>query len=192
MQASSVVDRGFELLSQQTKDYEIGIFCISVKHAPLRRKSKDWLTRNQDNVSEWGDMFIRGLLLKINLFSPWYSLKIVELALNKNHSFLYWHVIYLPLVEVVTENYPVHLLCWTPKFSQLFHWKWQLIVWLVMNKLYLHVHYNYSEHVSDKIVNESLPVDVLVRFAIFVYDMGIQGLKLNEIVKHWSLITRMD
>jgi hypothetical protein len=26
------------------------------------RNSKDWLARNQDNVSEWGLMFIRGLL----------------------------------------------------------------------------------------------------------------------------------
>jgi len=26
--------------------------------------SKDWLARNQDNVSEWGDMSIHGLLLQ--------------------------------------------------------------------------------------------------------------------------------
>jgi hypothetical protein len=30
---SSAVDRGFEPRSGQTKDYEIGIFCISAKHA---------------------------------------------------------------------------------------------------------------------------------------------------------------
>ena len=30
----------------------------------LRRKSKDWLARNQDNVSEWGEMCIRGLLFQ--------------------------------------------------------------------------------------------------------------------------------
>ena len=59
-----------------------------------------------------------------------------------------------------------------------------------MNKLYLCT--NYSEHVSKKYVSESLDVDVLVRFAIFVYDLGIQVLKLNAIVKYWSLITRMD
>ena len=29
--------------------------CLSAKHAALRRKSKDGLARNQDNVSEWGD-----------------------------------------------------------------------------------------------------------------------------------------
>jgi hypothetical protein len=35
---------------------------IPAKHAALRRKDNDWLARNQDNVSEWGDMSIRGLL----------------------------------------------------------------------------------------------------------------------------------
>ena len=62
---SSTVDRGFEPRSDQTKDYEIGICCFSViKHAALRRKSNDWLTRNQDNVSEWGEISIHGLLFQ--------------------------------------------------------------------------------------------------------------------------------
>jgi hypothetical protein len=26
--------------------------------------SKDWLSRNRDNVSDWGDMSIRGLLFQ--------------------------------------------------------------------------------------------------------------------------------
>jgi hypothetical protein len=60
--ASSAVDRGFEPRSGQTKDYKIIICCFSVKHAALRRKSKDWLARNQNKVSEWDDMSIRGLL----------------------------------------------------------------------------------------------------------------------------------
>ena len=38
--------------------------CFSAKHATLRRKSKDWLARNQDNVPEWGDMTILGLLFQ--------------------------------------------------------------------------------------------------------------------------------
>jgi hypothetical protein len=50
--ALNVVDRGFEHLSGQTKDYKFGICCFSAKHAALRRKSKDWLTQNQNNVSE--------------------------------------------------------------------------------------------------------------------------------------------
>ena len=56
---SSVVDRGFKPRSGQTKDYKIGICCFSAKHAALRRKSKDWLTRNQNNVSEWSDMLFQ-------------------------------------------------------------------------------------------------------------------------------------
>jgi hypothetical protein len=61
---SSVVDRGFEPWSGQTKDYKIGMCCFSAKHAALGRQSKDWFARNQDNVSEWGDMSIRGLLFQ--------------------------------------------------------------------------------------------------------------------------------
>jgi hypothetical protein len=89
----------------ETKDYTIGICCFSAKHTTLRRKSKYLLVRNQDNLFERGDMSIRGLLFQwastiqnptrrvglvqsgqINLFSPWYSWKIAELALSNNHS----------------------------------------------------------------------------------------------------------
>jgi hypothetical protein len=62
--ASSAVDRGFEPQSGQITDYEIGIRCFSAKHAVLRGESKDWLARNQDNVSEWNDMSIRRLLFQ--------------------------------------------------------------------------------------------------------------------------------
>jgi len=62
--ASSGVDLGFEPRSGQTKDYKIGICCFSTKHAALRRKSKDWLTRNQNNVPDWEDMSICGLLFQ--------------------------------------------------------------------------------------------------------------------------------
>jgi len=33
-------------------------------HASLRRKGKDWLAQDQDNVSECGDMSIRELLFQ--------------------------------------------------------------------------------------------------------------------------------
>jgi hypothetical protein len=56
--SSSAVDREFESRSSRTKDYEIGICCFSAKHAALRRKSKDWLVWNQDNMFEWADMSI--------------------------------------------------------------------------------------------------------------------------------------
>ena len=40
-------------------DYKIGICCFSAKHAALRRKRKECLTRNQDIVFWWEDMSIR-------------------------------------------------------------------------------------------------------------------------------------
>jgi hypothetical protein len=63
--ASSAAECGFDPWSGRTKDYEIGICCFSAKHAALRRKSKDWLARNQDNVSECGNMSICGLLFQL-------------------------------------------------------------------------------------------------------------------------------
>jgi hypothetical protein len=62
MLVSGGKDRGFESRSGQTIDSKIGICCFSAKHAALRNKSKDWLARNQNNVSEWSDMPTRGLL----------------------------------------------------------------------------------------------------------------------------------
>jgi hypothetical protein len=56
------VDLGFELRSGKHNDYTIVMCCFSAKHAAIKKKSKDWLDRNQDNLSEWGDMYIRGLL----------------------------------------------------------------------------------------------------------------------------------
>ena len=62
--ASCVVDRWFDSRSGQTKDYEIGICCLSAKHTAFRKKSKDWLARNQNNVSKRGYMSTRKLLLQ--------------------------------------------------------------------------------------------------------------------------------
>ena len=59
--ASSVVDGGFEPRSGQTKNYTNGICRLSTERAAFMKKKKDWFARNQDNVSEWGDMSIRGL-----------------------------------------------------------------------------------------------------------------------------------
>ena len=63
MLASIAVDRGYEPRLGQTKDYKICICCYSAKHAALRRKSKDWLAQNQDNVSEWADRCFSELVL---------------------------------------------------------------------------------------------------------------------------------
>ena len=64
MLASSAVERGFEPRSGQTNEYKIDICCFTAKHAALRRKSKDWLARNQNIVSEWSDMSICRLLFQ--------------------------------------------------------------------------------------------------------------------------------
>ena len=53
MLASSTVDRRFESRLGQSKDYAIGMCCLSAKHAALKGKSKDLLARNQDIESEW-------------------------------------------------------------------------------------------------------------------------------------------
>ena len=62
--ASNAVDRGFEPRSGQIKDYAFSICCFYAKHTALRRNNKEWLDRNQDNVSEWSDMSIPGLLFQ--------------------------------------------------------------------------------------------------------------------------------
>jgi len=95
--ASSAVNRGFELRSGQTKDYKRGICCFSAKHAALRRKSKDWLARNQDKVSEWSDMSTRGLLFQ------WASTITSNSALNNNHSLT--HLLKLKYIETAKAHF---------------------------------------------------------------------------------------
>jgi hypothetical protein len=47
-----------------SKDYTYGVCCFAAKHISLRSKNKDWLARHQNNVSEWSDMSIDGLLFQ--------------------------------------------------------------------------------------------------------------------------------
>jgi hypothetical protein len=58
---ASVVDRGLKPGSGRAKDYKIGMCCFSDKKAAFRRKSRNWLVRNQNNVPEWGDMSKKNL-----------------------------------------------------------------------------------------------------------------------------------
>ena len=92
MFALCVVDRWFKPLSGQTKVYNICICCFSAKHTALRRKNKDWLAWNEDNVSEWKNPTKRvGLLpnkhhhpiIKFKLSSLWYSWEIAHLTLRQ-------------------------------------------------------------------------------------------------------------
>jgi hypothetical protein len=72
-----VVDRGFAPQSGNSKDYTIGICCFSAKHAvALRRKSKDWLARNQDNMQ-----IIANISTKcVSIFSVMF-----DVAISHNH-----------------------------------------------------------------------------------------------------------
>ena len=56
MLPSSLVDHGFKPRSGQTKDYDIGICCFSVKYTALRYKSTGWLALNQDYMSKIFDL----------------------------------------------------------------------------------------------------------------------------------------
>jgi hypothetical protein len=101
--ALSAADRGFEPRSGQTKDYKIGISCFSAKHAAWWRKSKDWLARNRNNVSDgvtclpmdccslWKSNSACWSRTKRTSSSSHWKLicschDIAELALNNNHS----------------------------------------------------------------------------------------------------------
>jgi hypothetical protein len=56
---SSVVDHGFQPLSDHIKDYQSGIFCFFAQHAALRSKNQDWLAHNQDNVAiDFSEIYI--------------------------------------------------------------------------------------------------------------------------------------
>ena len=44
------------LYSGQAKNYKVCICRLCTKHTSSRDKSKDWLDRIQDNVSEWSDL----------------------------------------------------------------------------------------------------------------------------------------
>ena len=88
--ASSAVDLGFEHRSGQIKDYKIGIRCLSAKNAELRRKNNDWLARNQDNVSEWGDMSILGLFnvsVSLHYKNPTKRVGLVQSGHHHQHLF---------------------------------------------------------------------------------------------------------
>jgi len=55
MLVSSVVDGSLSLDLVKPKTMKL-VFVASMLSTALRRKSKDWLAWNQDNVSMWGDM----------------------------------------------------------------------------------------------------------------------------------------
>ena len=58
------IDHRLDLHSGKSKNYKIGICCLSAKHIALRSKTKYWLVWTGDNMSEWGNMSTHGLLFQ--------------------------------------------------------------------------------------------------------------------------------
>ena len=110
MLISGAVVHGFGPWSGQTKHYKIGICCFLARHATFRRKSKDWLDRNKDTVSDWAKCistdccFSEPSTIKIQIsiendLDIKCSWRIAELVLNNNHSLTKgrnskWHMVF--------------------------------------------------------------------------------------------------
>jgi hypothetical protein len=111
--ASSAIDCGYEPRSCQTKEYKIGICCFSAKNAALRKKSKDCLARNQNNVSEWSDISTQWLLLA---------------HLAKGNVSFYHHLapVVLRLSVVVCHPLTIHILIFSSGL-RLNQMKWSLV-----------------------------------------------------------------
>jgi hypothetical protein len=113
--ASSAVARWFEHLSGQTKDYKIGICCFSAKRTALRSKSKDWLTQNQDNVSEWGDITV------VSMSWPWKNpTKRVSLVQKQTSSSSYWKLTCSR--HVIAEQISIKQQSLTDLFTYIVYW----------------------------------------------------------------------
>jgi len=97
---SIAVYRGFEPQSGQTKNNKIDFYCFSAKHVAFRRKSKDWLTWNQNNMSKWNNMSTRGQLfqwastikIQLNVLYKAYIIIILCNATCSNHG---WKIVHL-------------------------------------------------------------------------------------------------
>ena len=82
---SGVIDLVFHPRSGQIKDYKIGNTASLLSTLELRRKSNGWLTLSHDNVSDWSDMSVCGLLFKLintikYILACWSSTKLTSLS----------------------------------------------------------------------------------------------------------------
>jgi hypothetical protein len=86
----------------QANIHIIDICCVFAKYAALRSKSKDWLARNQNNVSEWSNMPTCRLLFQWDITIK-IQLIIKRLYRNAPSSgqTCRWNVIPLPSPEVI-------------------------------------------------------------------------------------------
>jgi len=69
-----------EQRSGLTKDCKHGIYWFSSKNTTLRRRDKEWLAQNQDNLSEWSDTSSRRMLFQ---WAATIKIKLSMLVKNK-------------------------------------------------------------------------------------------------------------
>jgi len=93
MLISSATNRVF----YQTKYYGIGICCFSFQDLELRSMIKDSVAPNQDNVSKWSEISIRGLFpqcantIQFQLsMLVLYKEHIISLKCSQRHLYIYW------------------------------------------------------------------------------------------------------
>lgn len=91
--AVSALGPGFENRLSQTKDYESGFCCFPAKYTHLRRKKiKDWLTLNHENISQcpFELLFEWACTIKLHLcLFPWYKAVTITMSLNVTYSHHY-------------------------------------------------------------------------------------------------------
>lgn len=75
-----------EDMSIYSLNIEMGIYCFSSKRKTLRRKNKDLLARNGDNVSKWGNISIHRLLFQ---FASTTKIQLTLLVKYKDHLIIF-------------------------------------------------------------------------------------------------------
>ena len=122
MLASSMIDRGCESRSGQTKDYDFNICCFFAKHPTARRQGKEylaqWTTCLPTFVAvSWQNKYPAkhvGLIkcghhhciIRCNLFSPWYIWNIASFGVKQQsltHSHTHWRY-FIPITGGVSIN----------------------------------------------------------------------------------------
>ena len=77
---------------RQIKYYEISVRWFSARHPELMRKSKYWLVRNWDYVSEWSDMSTHRLLFQpAAIIKKTPQTKLVDLVQSGHHHHHHHH-----------------------------------------------------------------------------------------------------
>ena len=104
----------------------MGICCFSAKHTTLWNKGKDWLSRNQNNVSEWSDMSTNRMLfhlastMTMNFKACLSCTKWIPLSSHRN---------------IICSHYDIaKMFSFGVKQQSLTHFIWKLIVQFIISQ----------------------------------------------------------